>query len=90
MAASTGPILATGAIVVANRVVFNDQPMEWRVPVATGITALVFAGAESVLGSGVPRAVALVALVSVTLSRVDPTVPSPAESALRWWRGVQK
>jgi len=85
MAASTGPILAVGAITVANRTVFNGQPMDWRIPIATGLAALVFSGAETVIGSDIPRGIALVALVAITLSRIDPTVPSPAESALAWW-----
>ena len=86
MAASTGIVLATGGIVLANRVVFNDQPMDWRIPIATGIAAASFALLETMIGSDLPRAVAMLALVTVTLSRVDPAVPAPAESALKWYR----
>ena len=85
MAASTGPILAIGAVTAVNRFVFNDQPVDWRIPIATGLAALVFAGAESVIGTQIPKGFAMIALVSITLSRIDPTVPSPAESALKWW-----
>jgi hypothetical protein len=85
MASSTGPILAVGGLTLANRVVFNDRPMDWRIPIATGLAAVVFAAAESVIGPTVPRAVAMVALVSVVFARIDPAVPSPAESAIAWW-----
>lgn len=85
MAASTGPILALGAITFVNRSVFNEQPVDWRIPIATGLAALLFSGAETMIGPDIPRGIALVALVAITLSRIDPAVPSPAESALNWW-----
>lgn len=85
MAASTGPVLAIGAITVTNRTVFNGMPMDWRIPIATGLAALVLAGAETIVGPAIPRGVALVALVAVCLTRIDPAVPSPAESAINWW-----
>lgn len=85
MAASTGPILAVGALTVVNRTVFNGMPMDWRAPIATGLAAIAFAGAETFMGPAIPRGIALVALVAVVFSRIDPKVPSPAESALNWW-----
>ncbi len=85
MSASTGPILATGAITMINRSVFNGQPIDWRVPVATALAAGMAAGAEQFIGSGIVRGLALLALATVVLTRVDPTVPAPAESALKWW-----
>lgn len=84
MAASTGPILAVGAITLGNRVVFNGQPMDWKVPIATTLAAVLFAGAERAVGQ-VAVGLAYLALVSVCLVRVDPAVPSPAESALKWF-----
>jgi hypothetical protein len=84
MAASTGPILAVGGITVANRTVFNDQPMDWKVPIGTALAALVFSGAERAVGRSAVY-LAYLALVTVVFARVDPTVPSPAESALRWF-----
>lgn len=84
MAQTTGPILAVGGLTLANRVVFNDQPMDWKVPIGTAIAAVLFSGAERVA----PRAavaLAYLALVSVVFVRVDPAVPSPAESALKWF-----
>ncbi|MFB6976936.1 hypothetical protein ACFCXC_35380 [Streptomyces microflavus] len=84
MAASTGPVLAIGAITVANRTIFNDEAMDWKVPIGTAIAAVLFAGAERVVGRGAVH-VAYLALITVVLARVDPKVPSPSESALRWF-----
>lgn len=85
MAASTGPIIAVGALTIVNRTVFNGMPIDWRAPIATGIAAIAFAGAETLVGPTIPRGIALVALVAVVFSRIDSQVPSPAESALAWW-----
>jgi len=87
MAASTGIILAIGGITVTNRVIFNGQPLDWKVPIATGLAAVIFSFAETVVGPEFPRAVAMVALVTIAFARVDPSVPSPAESALKWYNG---
>jgi hypothetical protein len=84
MAASTGPILAVGALTVTNRTIFNDQPMDWKVPVATAMGAVLFAGLERAVGRAAVG-LAYLALVTVVFARVDPSVPSPAESALRWF-----
>lgn len=84
MSATTGPVLAIGAITLANRSVFNDQPVDWKVPVATAMAALLFAGAERAVGRTAVW-VSYLALITVTLARVDPKVPSPAESALSWF-----
>lgn len=84
MAASTGPVLAIGAITIANRTVFNDQPMDWKVPIATGIAAVLFSGMERAVGKSAVT-LAYLALVTCVLARVDPKVPSPAESALSWF-----
>jgi hypothetical protein len=84
MAASTGPILAVGAITLANRVVFNNKPMDWKVPIATGIAAVLFAGAERAVGD-VAAKLAYLALITVVFVRIDPSTPSPAESALAWF-----
>ncbi len=86
MAATTGPILAIGAITMANQSVFNNKPVDWRVPVATGVAAAMFSLAERAWPQGA-RMLAWAALVSVLLTRLDPAVPSPVESALTWWRG---
>lgn len=84
MAESTGPILAVGAITVANRTVFNDQPMDWKVPIGTAIAAVLFAGMERAVGRSAVM-LAYLALITSVFARVDPSVPSPAESALKWF-----
>jgi predicted membrane-bound dolichyl-phosphate-mannose-protein mannosyltransferase len=85
MSQSTGLILAIGGITLANESVFNDKPVNWRIPIATAIAALAFSAVETLTGPAVPRGVALVALVAVLFTRTDPAVQSPVESALNWW-----
>ncbi|HEX5566658.1 MAG TPA: hypothetical protein VFY14_06965 [Streptomyces sp.] len=84
MAESTGPILAVGALTLANRTIFNDRAMDWKVPIGTAIAAVLFAGAEKAVGRSAVW-LAYLALVTVVFVRVDPEVPAPAESALRWY-----
>lgn len=84
MAASTGPVLAVGAITLANRSVFHGLPVDWKIPVATAVAAGLFALAERAVGQ-VATGLAWLALAAVVLTRVDPKVPSPAESALAWF-----
>ena len=84
MAKTTGIVVAIGGITLVNRTVFNNKPMDWRVPVATGIAAIMFAGAEKAWPEGA-KMLAWTALVAMTLTRVEPDVPSPVESALAWW-----
>jgi hypothetical protein len=86
MASSLGPILAIGGITLANRSVIHSEPIDWRIPIATGIAAIVFSGAESMIGTDIPRGIAMVALVAVVFTRMDPNVPAPAESLLAWWK----
>ncbi|MFJ3812576.1 hypothetical protein ACIPWE_40235 [Streptomyces sp. NPDC090073] len=84
MSQTTGVILATGAVTVANQTVFHDQPMDWRVPVATGLAAIGFSFAERVWPKG-SQILAWTVLATVLLTRTQSGVPSPAESALEWW-----
>jgi hypothetical protein len=79
MAQSTGPILAIGAITVGNNVIANNKPMDWRVPIATGIAAAMFALAEKGWKDGAVM-LAYVGLVTVLFVRIDPSVPAPVES----------
>jgi hypothetical protein len=87
MARTTGPILAVGGITLANRSVFHGQSVDWRVPIATGIAAALFGLAERAWGDGAV-ALAWLALATVILTRVDRSVPSPAESALAWFQSA--
>lgn len=86
MAKTTGPILAIGAITMANQAIFNTRPVDWRIPVATAGAAIMFTGAEKVWAEGA-RMLAYTALVAVLLTRIDPKIPSPVESAWIWWQG---
>jgi hypothetical protein len=80
---STGPILAIGAITVGNQVLLNGKSLNWKIPVATGIAAGMFALAEKGWEDGAV-ALAWLALVTVIFARVDPNVPAPAESLQKW------
>ena len=84
MAQSTGPILAIGAITMMNQSILNNKPIDWRVPIATGFLA----GGFSLLEKGnakLTTGAAWIALLTVLLARVDPKVPSPVESLLKYW-----
>jgi hypothetical protein len=85
MSRTTGPVLATGAITIVNRTVFSGQPMDWRIPVATGLTAVGFSLAERVWPTGA-QIMAWTALTTIILTRTDARTPSPAENALAWWQ----
>jgi hypothetical protein len=84
MSESMGPVLATGALTIANQTVFNGRPMDWRVPVATGLAAIGFSLAERVWPKGAV-VLAWTTFGTVLLTRIQPGVPSPVESALSWW-----
>jgi hypothetical protein len=88
MARSTGPILVIGGITLANQSLLNGKPLDLRVVIATGLTAGVFALAEK----AAPKPavfLAWLALVAILFTRIDPSIPSPTESALKWWEGVK-
>lgn len=84
MSATTGPVLAMGLVTITNRTVFNGKPMDWRVPIATGLLAVGFSLTERVWPKGA-QVLAWTGLAAVLLTRTQASVPSPAESALTWW-----
>lgn len=89
MSATTGPILAIGGITMANQSLLNNRPIDWRVPIATGISAGMFA----LLERGWPRgasAIAYLALVTIIFVRIDPKTPAPMESLNSWLKGQRK
>lgn len=86
MARSTGPILAMGAITITNQVIVHGAPMDWRVPIATGLAAGAFAIMERGWEQGVVG-LAWLAFVSVLFVRLNPAVPSPVESMVDFWEG---
>jgi hypothetical protein len=84
---STGPLLAVGAVTVANQSIIGNDPIDWKVPIATGVAI----GAFALLEKALPElAVGLswLALVSVLFVRINGK-PSPTENLLKWWEGVK-
>jgi hypothetical protein len=84
MAKTTGPILVIGGITLANQVIVNNKPIDWRIPIATGLAAGMFALAEKGWEDGAV-ALSYLALVTVIFVRVDPKIPAPAESFNKWF-----
>lgn len=84
MAQTTGPVIAMGAITMANQSILNKQPIDWRVPIATGFLAMGFALLEKG-NAKVATGIAWIAILTVTLARVDPKIPSPAETLVKLW-----
>lgn len=84
MAQTTGPVLATGGIVMLNRSVFNGKPFDWRILAATAFATGFFAIVEKPFPKAA-EALAWTALVAVLFTRVQPDVKAPAESFLTWW-----
>lgn len=83
MAETTGPILAVGGVTVLNQTVLHGKPMDWRIPIATGVAC----GGFALLERGAPQAArmaAYTALLAVLFTRIN-NVPSPTESFLSWW-----
>lgn len=89
MARTVGPVLAIGAITVANQTIVHGQPLNWRVPVATGIAAAAFALAEKGWEDGAVM-LAYTALIAVLFVRIDPKTPAPVESFVTWWESGGK
>lgn len=84
MSGTTGPVLATGALTIVNSTIFHDEPMDWRIPIATGLATVGFSLAERVWPKGV-TILAWTAFLTVLLARTDPNTPSPIESAVTWF-----
>jgi hypothetical protein len=84
MSKTTGVVLAMGGVTIVNNTVFHNQPMNWRIPVATGLAAVGFSAAERAWPTGA-QILAWTAFLTVMLTRVNPHIPSPVESAIDWW-----
>lgn len=84
MSATTGPVVAMGGLALINQTIFNGQPIDWRIPLATGLAAGGFALAERVWPEGA-AILAWTGLLTVIIARMDPKQPSVAENALSWW-----
>ncbi len=86
MSASTGPILAIGGITVANKTLLNNQPMDWRIVIATGLTAGMFALGDKAWPE-LSKGLAYLALISVLFVRLDSKTPAPVESLTKFMKG---
>jgi len=84
VAQSTGIILAVGGVTMFNDVVLNNEPIDWRVPIATAFGAMVFSLLEKV-NQKLTVGVAWVALLTVLLARVNPNKKAPVETLLEKW-----
>ncbi len=89
MSKTTGLVLAMGATTMVNQSVFHGNPVDWRVPAATGLAAIGFDLAERVWPQGAVL-LAWTAFLTVLLTRTNPKIPSPTESALAWWNNGGK
>jgi len=81
MAASTGPVLAVGAISFANGWVLNNQPPDFKILLGTAIAAGGLALFEHV-SRELAVGIAWIALVTVIFTR-QKGKPSPAENLLK-------
>jgi hypothetical protein len=88
VAQSTGVILAVGAVTLVNESVFQGKPIDWRVPIATGFAAGLFALGERAWPSGVVG-LAWLALITTMFVRIKPGTPAPIETALAFWEGTK-
>lgn len=82
MARSTGPILLAGTLHFADEVIFQNKPIDWMIPVATGLAVGMFSLAESVVGEPAViaawLAVTAVLLTSPVVSHLAQLVGAPA------------
>lgn len=83
MSRTTGPVLAIGGITLANGLLLEDRPMDWRIPIATGVAAGLFALLEKAWADGAV-ALAYVALLSVLLTRLPGQKRAPLENLTDW------
>ncbi len=86
MSQSTGPILAIGGITIANKTLLNGQPMDWRIVIATGLTAGIFALGDKAYPE-LSKGLAYLALISVLFVRLDSKTPAPVESLAKFMKG---
>ncbi len=86
MGASTGPIIAAGALSLTTSAIIAKRPVEeqMRIGVATGIVALGLGLFERV-SPKVAVGLAWAALVTTMFVRVSPTVPTPIEAFEQWF-----
>ncbi len=84
MGASTGPILAAGAISLGNEMIVAGKPINLRIITGTAIAAGGLVLIER-LSPALAAGLAWLALLTVLLVRVDPDVPAPLEAFNTWY-----
>lgn len=84
MSKTLGPVLAMGTVTMVNQSVFHGKDVDWRVPIATGLAGIGFGLVERIWPEGA-IILAWTALATVLLTRTDPNIPSPTESAVTWF-----
>jgi hypothetical protein len=83
MATSTAVVLAMGGIVLANEVLVNNKPLNFKVPLAIGLAALglgVLEKAEPELAIGL----AWMAFITAMVAPIGASKVSPVESILHY------
>jgi len=85
MAQSTGPILVAGGLTIANEFV-TGSGLKWAQVIATGATAMIFAGLESVVGKPAVM-LAWVVLTTAVFVPLQKGKSTPAESLLNYING---
>ena len=83
MSRTTGPVLAIGGITLANELLLENQEMDWRIPIATGVAAGLFALLEKAWPDGAV-ALAYTALVAVLITRLPGQKRAPVENLTAW------
>lgn len=87
MSASTGPIVAAGAVTAFNAIILQGRPPATQARTAVG--TLVAAGGLFLAEQVAPKAAvafAWLVFAGVLLVRVDATTPSPLETFVAWYR----
>jgi membrane protein implicated in regulation of membrane protease activity len=83
MSRTTGPVLAIGGVTLANELLLENKDMDWRIPIATGVAAALFALLEKAWADGAV-ALAYTALVAVLLTRLPGQKRAPIENLTLW------
>jgi len=88
VSASTGPVIAAGAITLFNDVIVHSQPFssDLRVAIGTAVVAIGLSGLEH-LAPDLAVAFGWMLLVVVLFTRTKAGVPSPAEAFATWYKG---
>lgn len=84
MAATTGPIIAAGAITVINRWLFNNKGFDARILIATGLLGGGLALMERA-DAPIAKTISWAVLISVLFIPMETDVDPPIVSAAKWF-----